>query len=75
MQITVEKDINGDYKPSTMGITNLKEAITQVKQCIKFSNDEIKWFNNKTTLAVKNKADNRLFYWQDVLKKLEELSN
>lgn len=74
MKITIEKDINGNYNPATMEITDLKWAISQAKKFISISNTEIKWFFSWTTQLVREKAKNRLYYWEDILKKLEELN-
>lgn len=74
LSITVEKDINWNNIPTTMEVTDLKSAISQTKKFIQMSQVEIKWFTDKTTRLIREKADNRLYYWQDILSKLNELN-
>lgn len=74
LSITIEKDINWNNNPSTMEVTDLKWAISQAKKFIQISQIEIKWFDENTSRLVREKADNRIYYWQDILAKLNELN-
>jgi len=59
MKITLDFNINGELEKKEIEVTDLKEAIKEAKQFVKFSK-----------IAKDNK---KLKYWEQVLLKLKEL--